>query len=642
MKYELNKPYDFEVKKVTEDGGGLFFEVEIGGNLFPVRAYPEQLEGSMPSTISCRIMLDKNKNAYLVQNEAFLYPALYKPSHRYLFEVVAIVESYVILQDKHGLYHTMLKDGSRLSVNEIIVRCVEIVKDDNCKVHLNFYYTEPSAKEEEEVEEEVDNIIETNTVTHNYEQTIFVQDSPSSKVSQPTEHTKPVSTNEPEPIAEPTQDIAQQTESTEPMLSHEQETTAGSQDNKLPNNVSVSSLIESKDWDNLRRYLNLYMKKTMIRPIQKEIGATIEGFSNSSMYWETIHFFLSYDAHMFLATLAKTSTSNISNISDIDPGILDEIVQSAFQQSDKLKHALDLIKPCRNCLTHEQKDYIKSKGVDINTPEGFYSLFKLLKLSPDIAISYLLSLKGNVAAAYTLYKFYLDGLNSNCINEKSQYNSFRPSIIMDYCREMNKAQLYAFKAVAMLIKRNILKSGTCPQELLKETSSDGFDGFKKYLMRREQKTKSKKMLSSFSERDVIRDLIFLREIDNYYLLIEPQTNAYALLVKNLTLIKPNKNIKSQGEIFDVIENRGRPVVVIAQKTIPSNFGLPPLINRSTLVNVAFSEGRDGKWYPEIKNHFKLINIELDTKGLFINHKLRYKAQIVRRKDFFTYVVHLIR
>ena len=643
MKYELNTPYDFEVRKVTEDGSLLFFEVEIGGDLFPVRAYPEQLEGSVPSVVSCRIVLDKDKNAYLVQNEAFFYPAVYKPSHRYLFEVVAIKDTYVVLQDKYGLYHTMPKDTSKFSLNEIIVRCVEVVNDNNCKAHLNFYYTEPSTKKEELVlEEKTDNIIQTNPVAHNYQPTIFVQDSPLIDKSQPAELSKPVLSNEPEPLANLAQETQQQSEPKESVSPSEPEGAVAGIDNKLPDNASVSSLIESRDWDNLRRYLDLYMKKTMIQPIQKEVMLTIEGFSKSSIYWETIHFFISYDAHMFLASLAKTNTSNIPDISVIDPAILDDIVQSAFQQSDKIKHALDLFKPCKDCLTDKQKDYIQTKSVGINTPEGFYSLFKLLKLSPDMAISFLLPLKGNMAAAYTLYKFYVDGLSANFINERSRFKSFRPSIIMNYCREMDKTKSNAFKVAANLIRNNILNQGSSPQNLLSAIAKDGFDGFKKYVTRKEQRTSTKNILSSLSKGDIIKELRFHREIDYYYILIEPQTNAFVLLAKDLTLKKPNKDIKSQGEIIDVKTNRGKTVFFIAQKSFPSIFVLPPLLKLSTILEIAFSEGIDGKWYPEVKNNFKLINVELDTKGLFINYKLRYKAQIVRRKDFFTYVVHLIR
>lgn len=50
MKYELNKPYNFEVKRVDDESGTLTFLVEIEGNLFPVKAYPEQLEESTPQS----------------------------------------------------------------------------------------------------------------------------------------------------------------------------------------------------------------------------------------------------------------------------------------------------------------------------------------------------------------------------------------------------------------------------------------------------------------------------------------------------------------------------------------------------------------------------------------------------------------
>ena len=51
MKYELNTPYDFEVRNVVQDNDSLTFEVEVGGNLFPVKAYPEQIEEVVPKII---------------------------------------------------------------------------------------------------------------------------------------------------------------------------------------------------------------------------------------------------------------------------------------------------------------------------------------------------------------------------------------------------------------------------------------------------------------------------------------------------------------------------------------------------------------------------------------------------------------
>ena len=179
MKYELNKPYNFEVKRLIDESGVLFFQVEIEGNLFPVKAYPEQLEESTPSIVSCRIMLDKNKNAFLVQNEAFLYPIIYKSNRRYLFEVVEIREGYVILMDKHGLYHKMVNDGTKLSVHEIIVRCVDVVKDDYYNAHLNFYYFEPELEGQKAPEISIK--VPEEIVQTQYAPTIFEEDAPVKK-----------------------------------------------------------------------------------------------------------------------------------------------------------------------------------------------------------------------------------------------------------------------------------------------------------------------------------------------------------------------------------------------------------------------------------------------------------------------------
>lgn len=136
-------------------------------------------------------------------------------------------------------------------------------------------------------------------------------------------------------------------------------------------------------------------------------------------------------------------------------------------------------------LTTEQKNIILAKCVDLNKPESFFSLFKVLIFTPDDAIIYLLSLKDNIAAAFTIYKFYVLGKKGNNINEKSQYISFRSSKINEYTRIMMKMQSYPFSVSANLINSNILTKEHCPFDLRKAVEQDDFKGFFTYVTRKQ-------------------------------------------------------------------------------------------------------------------------------------------------------------
>ena len=290
MKYELNTPYDFEVRNVVQDNDSLTFEVEVGGNLFPVKAYPEQIEEVVPKTVSCRIMLDKNKNAYLIQNEAFLYPFLYKPEKRYIFEVADIRDGYVVLKDKHGLFHAMELDGTKLSVNEIIVRCVNVIEDNSYKAHLSFYYTDIVV--EEQKQESHDSVSEEPKVKPIYAPTIFEEDAPKVKV-------KPL----------PLPKVA----STETPFTRQENSKTENKENE----TSVSVLIKERNWSQLSLYFEKNLGKAKTPVILKEITAFIDNCISGKEYWEAVQFLISYDAHSFLGTIAKVDTSHIFDISEI-------------------------------------------------------------------------------------------------------------------------------------------------------------------------------------------------------------------------------------------------------------------------------------------------------------------------------------
>ena len=618
MKYELNTPYDFEVRNVVQDNDSLTFEVEVGGNLFPVKAYPEQIEEVVPKTVSCRIMLDKNKNAYLIQNEAFLYPFLYKPEKRYIFEVADIRDGYVVLKDKHGLFHAMELDGTKLSVNEIIVRCVNVIVDNSYKAHLSFYYTDIVV--EEQKQESHDSVSEEPKVRPIYAPTIFEEDAPKVKV-------KPL----------PLPKVA----STETPFTRQENSKTENKENE----TSVSVLIKERNWSQLSLYFEKNLGKAKTPVILKEITAFIDNCISGKEYWEAVQFLISYDAHSFLGTIAKVDTSHIFDISEnVDPDLVDDVVRKAFKVSDKLKFALDVIAKCAMYLTTEQKNFIQSKCVDLNTPESFITLFKVLRLTPDDAIVYLLSLKDNIAAAFTIYKFYSIGKNGNKINEKSQYVSFRPSKINEYTRFMVKMQSYPFTVSANLIDSTILAKERCPFELRKVVEQNDYKGFYTYVSSKRQKminVETKRTLESLTVGDVIDNLIYKSQTDNYYVLRSQELGVFALLDKKLTKVTPNNENQTTVRIVKVMTHKGKKWFVVAQKSTPSMYTLPPMFENETSFDVVFHQSGNGRWQPSIKKYGFIIDTEFDDIPYDIDGSAVHKARIIKRKNFFTYQIHIL-
>lgn len=593
-KFELNTSYDFEVKNVVEANGSVTFEVEIGGNLFPVKAYPEQLIGGVaPKNISCQIKLDKNHNAYLVQNESFLYPYLYKPGHGYLFEIVKIGDSCVSLVDKHGLYHAMDKDDTKYSLSELIVRCVEIVDDSNGKAHLRFMYVEPDIDE------------------HKESHSAVLQD------SIPPVDVSPVLVNNTH--------VSRQ---------------------KSNERLSIFSLLIDRDWGGLKAYLdeNLVFKYKTTK-ILVETSVAIEKLDSASHYWESVRFLVKYDAHLFLSTLAKVDKTRISDVSEnTDCAILNDIVIEVFKVTDKLRHAINLLRMYKLNFTVKQKNYILSQCAQLSNPDAFYDLFKLLHLSPDEAVVYLLSCDDNMAAAFILYKFFMDSKNKNLLSEESRYISFKPSKIAEYIQLMENMKSYSFQIAANLIASNVLFCQKSPSELFREVSTHGYVGFKSYLIRARDERKAKeneRILKTLSRGKMFSGLIFFKETDRYYVLRSEQLKVYAFLDKTLTKYVPSEGVKIQAQIIKVIKLEKQKFFFVSQIKLPRMYVYPSLFDDTSLLEIAFKPIGGGKWKPVAKQFRELLFIELDSISQNFDYKLKYKAQIVGKKNFFTYIVRIV-
>lgn len=623
MKYELNKPYDFRVKDVLEANGILNFMVEVEGNLFPVKGYKEQIENMVPSSVSCRIMEDRNKNAYLIQNEAYLYPILYKQDCRYIFEVAEIRDQYAVLKDKHGIHHVMDFDGTNLSQNEIIVRCVEVVKDNDYKAHLKFYYTELVS---EEKTEEIRNKAPENFIQPSYPPTIFEEDKPEVKTTIDTSPLQMVSPNN-------------------DSVNVVRESKIEVRQEKMEFEASVNTMLCNRNWDQLSIYFDQNLKKAKTPTVLKDVTAYFEYCISGTLYWETVKFLIDYDAHTFLGTIAKVDTSHIFDITDvIYPDLVDDIIRKSFSVPDKLKYALDLCVKLSGHLTIEQKNFVQSKCVDVNTPDAFFTLFKALRLSPDDAIIYLLSLKENIAAAFTIYQFYLRGKNGDRLDEKSPYVSLRPTKIYDYVRIMANMQSYPFRLSATLVNSNILFRESCPLDLRKAVNENGYEGFFTYVTRKEQHKESietRKMLESLSKGDSVNDLVYKTQTDNYYILCSLKFGVYALLDKHLARETVTGVSKVSAKIAKVIYNKGNKVFIVTQKTVPTMYSFPPIIDNSTMLNIAFHEfGKGDTMVPIVKKLGFVINVELEPLPKSFDYGIEHEAKIVRCKDFFTYQVKI--
>ena len=404
---------------------------------------------------------------------------------------------------------------------------------------------------------------------------------------------------------------------------------------------SLTDLLKNSNWTALKDYLNRNLHDSNIPKIQGEITEALSSFTSPNKYWDAVNELLSYDSVIFLGAVVKANAIKISTLGkDIDSQVLDTIITHSFESSSKLKFALDLLMPCKALLSKEQKVFIMDKCVGLPSSDLFYALFKLTGVNPSVSINYLLNIN-STAAAFTLYKVLADGQRNGMLREDSAIESLRPSEVAKLCAQMQASESYAFRIAALLIKNRVLLKGRVDRILINEIEQNGFEGFHSYIMKKEQALKSERIVSSLSTGSVLTKLRFIKSLDNHYLFVDSESQSYALLDKRMTKKAPATDVLYQAFVIDLRKWNDKKVCFVSFDEEHMNLPYTPLVNIGTIIDVNFSQGKDGKWYLVKNNYCKLLTIKIVSRPKLFDYRKKQQAKILQQIDFFTYKVAIL-
>ena len=404
---------------------------------------------------------------------------------------------------------------------------------------------------------------------------------------------------------------------------------------------SLTDLLKNSNWTALKDYLNRNLHDSNIPKIQGEITEALSSFTSPNKYWDAVNELLSYDSVIFLGAVVKANAIKISTLGkDIDSQVLDSIITHSFESSSKLKFALDLLMPCKALLSKEQKVFIMDKCVGLPSSDLFYALFKLTGVNPSVSIIYLLNIN-STAAAFTLYKVLADGQRNGMLREDSAIESLRPSEVAKLCAQMQASESYAFRIAALLIKNRVLLKGRVDRILINEIEQNGFEGFHSYIMKKEQALKSERIVSSLSTGSVLTKLRFIKSLDNHYLFVDSESQSYALLDKRMTKKAPATDVLYQAFVIDLRKWNDKKVCFVSFDEEHMNLPYTPLVNIGTIIDVNFSQGKDGKWYLVKNNYCKLLTIKIVSRPKLFDYRKKQQAKILQQIDFFTYKVAIL-
>ena len=206
---------------------------------------------------------------------------------------------------------------------------------------------------------------------------------------------------------------------------------------------------------------------------------------------------------------------------------------------------------------------------------------------------------------------------------------------------MQASESYAFRIAALLIKNRVLLKGRVDRILINEIEQNGFEGFHSYIMKKEQALKSERIVSSLSTGSVLTKLRFIKSLDNHYLFVDSESQSYALLDKRMTKKAPATDVLYQAFVIDLRKWNDKKVCFVSFDEEHMNLPYTPLVNIGTIIDVNFSQGKDGKWYLVKNNYCKLLTIKIVSRPKLFDYRKKQQAKILQQIDFFTYKVAIL-
>lgn len=308
-----------------------------------------------------------------------------------------------------------------------------------------------------------------------------------------------------------------------------------------------------------------------MRNVQEEVKTAIESLEIPEDYWAVVNALIDYNAAIFIGAISNAYITKIDNLSaGVSPELLDSIIHKSFEIPKKLKGAIKLLKPCSGLLSQEQKEFILNRCEVLPSPEAFYDLFKLTRITPDSSVKYLLRVN-TPASAFTIYRIFFDAKRNKMLRADSKFASLHPNVVAQLCDSMKESCSYASQLASMLIRSQILLTDKMDKWLLKEIVEDGYDGFYRIVAKKEQKEKLERNATSISKGDKLTNLLFVKSLDNYHLFIEKDSNAYAFLDKKLAIGIPSKDTYARPTVIDIKTRHGKRVFFVAQNSPPFLF-----------------------------------------------------------------------
>lgn len=394
--------------------------------------------------------------------------------------------------------------------------------------------------------------------------------------------------------------------------------------------------VNYKNKEDIHAYLNEHAKGRNIPNILEDVKSYLQSEEFVYVdYWYFIDALVSYQASLFLATLAKNSPDE-KVIPECDESILSEIVRDAFGTEDKISHALNLIRPCRKQLSYQQVEIIIRSCVKTHNPDLIGEVFLFLDISPSIAINVLKTNLNNLAAAYALYKYYSAAKTKNLITQETVVEVFSYPYISSLIKELEGMDAPR-QVIGKLISNIVFGNGyKIDRNLLILINKRGYQGYACYFTQKNHKQEIQERVRNISFTKTY-DFLVIKRLPHHYLLKCSLLDSRALLPLSSMIGKenPSKNTQIKAYILKVFKYPK--ILLVYQREQDHN---EYLLNIGDKIDISFSL-RNSKIIPRSRNLADLIDVSITNIEFVRNYKDRYIGEVVKQNSMFSYEIRLL-
>ena len=408
--------------------------------------------------------------------------------------------------------------------------------------------------------------------------------------------------------------------------------------NKCKNAIEISfeeeiiTFILNKEYVKIKEIFNKYTTGPNVVVGQSMAQNVVASAKTKDILWTLIKLLLECNAGIYIKPIIDAINDNeFLQALKPDTQLFEVVLKSLFAQESKFHHTISLVYLYRDCIDKRIENIIRENVDKLpNNPEYYMKFARILNLSFDEEVKILIE-DGSQASYYRLYELLYQYKQNHSASKAKLLAKDILSKILD--------KSYHADVIKKLIGYCICDSKVGINELilLQNILNDGFERYHKECMGRTNRIKSQEQIRNAHKHiGEYRTCIVKKEYQNHYGLTSLEGMCVILPKKYCSeQLQINKSIKVQ--IVHVDEYNHIMFVAEYENVTSKEILEIPLLNVGDKIEVSFYQRS-----PKAHGCHGLIKVQIVSLPKFVNFKKRYVAQVINRKDLFTYEVKLIK